>query len=250
VSPGRIAILAAVALATAIVGVITGGNSLVTVPVMIMVGFEPRAAVATNMFALCFMTLAATVRFARERYETRGVTVPLAIITGVTSAAGAALTVALPERAVKTMIAVSLGVMILFLAARPNFGAAPAEVTPARRAVGWALATVLGVYGGLYSGGYTTLLTFVCVALFGVPLLGAVGLTKLVNFVSCVAATIVFFRAGAVELRTGLAMGAAMAAGGYIGAALAIKRGHGFVRVMFLVTVALLTIKVVYDLAR
>ncbi len=70
--PATLALLCGVAFATAIVGVITGGNSLVTVPVMMMCGFQPRAAIATNMFAITFMTLAATMRFARESSTAKG----------------------------------------------------------------------------------------------------------------------------------------------------------------------------------
>src|SRR6185369_12681945 len=66
VSPALVALLSAIVFVTSIVGVITGGNSLVNVPVMIMLGLSPRTAVATNMFAVTFMTASATARFARE----------------------------------------------------------------------------------------------------------------------------------------------------------------------------------------
>ena len=41
---------------TSVVGVVTGGNSLITVPVMLSFGIEPCTAVATNMFALTFLS--------------------------------------------------------------------------------------------------------------------------------------------------------------------------------------------------
>ena len=37
---------------TSAVGVVTGSNSLITVPVMFQFGIEPKVAVATNMFGL------------------------------------------------------------------------------------------------------------------------------------------------------------------------------------------------------
>jgi uncharacterized protein len=37
---------------TATISVVTGGSSLLTVPVMLSFGFEPHVAVATNMLAL------------------------------------------------------------------------------------------------------------------------------------------------------------------------------------------------------
>ena len=48
---------------TSVVGVVTGSNSLVTVPVMFQFGIEPKIAVATNMFGLTFMNIGATIPF-------------------------------------------------------------------------------------------------------------------------------------------------------------------------------------------
>lgn len=250
-SPGLIALLSGLVFVTSIVGVVTGGNSLVNVPVMILAGLEPRTAVATNMFALTFMTFSATARFARDRLVSWRLALPLCVLTLVTSAAGAQLTVVLPERTVKTIVAVSMVAMMVILAARPRFGQAARETTPLGRAAGYVLAAVLGIYGGLFSGGYTTLLTFVSVGCFGITLLEAVGLTKLVNLVSCASATVVFFVGGLVDLRVGAPMAAAMLAGGWVGAHLATRGGDRFVRVVFLVTLGALALKLlVFDILR
>ena len=48
---------------TSAIGVVTGSNSLVTVPVMFQFGIDPKIAVATNMFGLTFMNIGATIPF-------------------------------------------------------------------------------------------------------------------------------------------------------------------------------------------
>jgi len=243
VSPSLIAVLFVVAFGTSIIGVITGGNSLVNVPVMIWCGMQPREAIATNMFACVFMTLSATVRFHREGLVRHKLALPLCAITLVTSVIGAQLTVVLSEAAVKTTVGASLVVMLIFMAARPRFGDTQSAPTPTRQALGYLACAVLGVYGGMYSGGYTTLLTFACVTAFGMPLLSAVGLTKLINLVSCAAATALFFSARVVDLRVGIPLCVAMLGGGWVGAHLAIRRGEKFVRVTFLIMVGVLAVK-------
>jgi hypothetical protein len=50
---------------TSVIGVVTGSNSLITVPAMLAFGIEPRVALATNMFGLMFMSLGGTLPFAR-----------------------------------------------------------------------------------------------------------------------------------------------------------------------------------------
>src|SRR4029079_9289023 len=51
---------------TSVIGVVTGGNSLNTVPAMLAFGIEPRVALATNMFGLTFWSLGGTLPFLRS----------------------------------------------------------------------------------------------------------------------------------------------------------------------------------------
>jgi uncharacterized membrane protein YfcA len=235
--------LTAAAFVIAVIGVITGGNSLISVPLLMLAGMRSREAIATNMLAVTCMTLSATLRFDRERLVDRKLALPLCALSLATSIVGARLTVLLSDRVVHTTIAVSMVAMLVFLAARTQFGVTATATSRARRAIGYVAATVLGVYGGLFSGGYTTVLTFVCVICFGVPLMQAVGLTKLVNFVSSAAATAVFIQARLIDWRVGVPLSLAMLIGGWAGAHLSIRRGHRFVRAVFLSVVAALAIK-------
>lgn len=252
---------------TAAVGAITGGNSLINVPLMITVGMSPRHAVATNMFAVGFMTISATARFARGGLIRRELLLPLGVITAVTSGAGAVIAVKLPDAVVKLVVAISMAALVAFMVSRRRSkpqdpvtvapatvapaGVAPTTVAPAtvappsrqRRLLGYAAATLLGVYGGFFSGGYTTLMTVLCTAAFGLTMMESVAITKPVNLVSCVAACVVFFMGGLIDLRIGLPLAAANLVGGWIGAHVAIKQGDRFVRVVFLATVSALALK-------
>ena len=117
----------------------------------------------------------------------------LGLITAVTSAAGAFLAVNLPETLVKLVVGLSMAAVVVFMAARAREKHLARRRTPTRRIIGYAAATVLGVYGGFFSGGYTTLMTVLCVATFGLTMMESVAMTKPVNLVSCAAASVVFF---------------------------------------------------------
>jgi uncharacterized membrane protein YfcA len=71
---------------------------------------------------------------------------------------------------------------------------------------------------------------------------------KLVNVVTNVAAFALFASTGHVLFALGSVMAVANIVGGAIGSHLAIKKGSGFVRVVFLVTVAALVLKLGWDL--
>jgi uncharacterized membrane protein YfcA len=241
-SAGQIALLSVLMVVTGAVGAITGGNSLINVPLMIMVGMSPRQAVGTNMFAVTFMTLSATARFARAGMLNRPrLLVPLGAITLVTSALGAFIAVKLPEAVVKTVVGVSMAALVVFIALKRN--ATPPPSTPGRRWAGYLGTAGLGVYGGFFSGGYTTLMTVLCVICFGLTMMESVAITKPVNLVSCVAASLVFFAGGLIDLRIGLPLAGANLLGGWLGAHLALKGGDRFVRLLFLLTVAALAAK-------
>ena len=59
-------ILIIVFLITSFIGVVTGSNSLITVPVMFQFSIDPKVAVATNMFGLTFMSIGASIPFLRQ----------------------------------------------------------------------------------------------------------------------------------------------------------------------------------------
>ena len=244
---GQILLLSALMLATGAIGAITGGNSLINVPLMITVGMSPRQAVATNMFAVTFMTISATARFARAGMLKNRLLIPLGAITFATSALGALIAVKLPETVVKLVVGVSMAALVIFIAVQR--GANPPPPTRGRRVAGLVGTTLLGVYGGFFSGGYTTLMTVLCVVCFSLTMMESVAITKPVNLISCLAASLVFFAGGLVDLRIGLPLAAANLVGGWVGAHFALKGGDRFVRALFLLTVAALAAKLlVWDL--
>jgi len=239
----HIAILTVLMFVTGAVGAITGGNSLINVPLMIAVGMAPRQAVATNMFAVTFMTISATARFARAGVLRWELLAPLGVITLLTSALGALIAVKLPETTVKIIVGISMAVLVIFIALQRK--TAPPPPSPRRRLAGYVGATLLGIYGGFFSGGYTTLMTVLCTVCFSLTMMESVAVTKPVNLVSCAAASVVFFAGGLIDLRVGLPLAVGNLAGGWVGAHGALKGGDRFVRLLFLLTVAGLAIKLV-----
>jgi uncharacterized membrane protein YfcA len=247
-STTQIVVLTLIMVATGAIGAITGGNSLINVPLMMMVGMSSRAAVATNMFAVLFMTVSATARFARDKLISGRLVLPLCVLTAVSSAIGAELAVKLPEAVVKTIVGVSMALLVTFMAARPQATARTVSIPPPAALLGFVLTFVLGIYGGLFSGGYTTLMTFLGVACFGLRMLESVALMKPVNLVSCAAACVVFFAAHLIDWRVGIPIAAANLVGGYLGAHWAVRSSEKLVRGIFLATVAALALKLLaYD---
>lgn len=233
---------------TSAVGVVTGSNSLVTVPVMFQFGIDPKVAVATNMFGLTFMAIGATIPFLRQKTIDRKRVTPLILLTLAGSAIGAGLVGFITGNTLKIIVSVSMILVTIFTLLKRNAGVEKTEnITGSALIFAYILAFVLAIYGGLYSGGYVTLLTATCVAFLGMTFTEAVASTKLINvFSSCVASAI-FMRQGLVDYRLGAILAVTMFVAAYVGAKTVTRVNDLWLRRIFLTTIIILAIKTIID---
>jgi len=235
-------------LVTTAIGVVTGSNSLVTVPVMFQFGIEPKVAVATNMFGLTFMAIGATLPFLRQgKIEFKRLS-PLVFITLIGSALGAMLVGWISDKTIPIIVSVAMIVVAIFTLVKRDTGVKkPESVSSNSLVLAYVLTFVLGIYGGLYSGGYVTVLTTVFVAFLGMTFSEAVAGTKFVNVFSSAIATIVFMWQGLVDYKLGIILAVTMFTGAYIGAHFVTKLNDLWLKRIFLTTVFILAIKTILD---
>src|SRR5688572_14647656 len=252
---------------TSAVGVVTGGNSLITVPVMFAMGIDEKTAIATNMFGLTFMAIGGAIPFLRQGKVDVKKLSPMIILTIVGSAIGAAIVGLITNEAIKLIVTVSMIVVVLFIvlndrakkpiaASEPSQAPDKADVSknaPAHAGgsalLGYGLIFALAIYGGLYSGGYVTVLTAVLIAFFGMTYAGSIAATKVLNVFSSSIATAVFIYQGLVNFRLGAILAVTMFAGAYVGAHYATKMNEVWLRRIFLSAVLLLALKTIIDFA-
>ncbi len=241
-------ILVLVFLVTSTIGVVTGSNSLISVPAMFQFGIPAREAVATNMFALVFMAAGSTIPFARAGKLDVRRTWPLLVLTAIGSTLGALLVGLITDSSMRIIVSVAMFVVAVFILFRRNAGVESESVSTKMVALASIGTFLLAIYGGLFSGGYVTMLTALLVAFFGLKFSEAVGATKLLNVVSSGVAAAVFIWQGLVDLRLGIILGITMFVGGYIGGHYASKMDEVWLRRIFLAAVFALAIKTIYDI--
>jgi uncharacterized protein len=235
---------------TAFISVVTGGTSLITVPVMMQLGIDPHVAVATNMLTLVFLSLGGTVPFLKGRLIPRKRLPVLIGLTLIGSILGALLMLVVPAKAIPIVVALAMIVVAVFSLIKGNAGISPVAVRPAgiSEAAGYGLTFILGVYGGFFSGGYVALLTAALVAFFGITFIEAVAVTKVLNLFSSLVATAVFAVRGLIDWKLGLILGAVSFAGAAAGAGLARNLSNHALRRVFLGAVLALAAKtLLYD---
>lgn len=233
---------------TSIIGVVTGSNSLITVPVMFQFGIDPKVAVATNMFGLTFMNIGATIPFLRRgTIDTKKVT-PLIIITLFASAIGAGLVLLITPANIKLLVSIAMIAVTIFTLLKRDAGIAEvAEISTKARGLTYVLTFALGIYGGLYSGGYVTMLTAALVAFFGMTFTESVASTKLINIFSSAIATLIFMWQGLVDYKLGFILAVTMFIGAYIGAHTVTKLSDVWLKRIFIAAVLILAVKTLID---
>ncbi|MBD1909912.1 MULTISPECIES: sulfite exporter TauE/SafE family protein [unclassified Leptolyngbya] len=241
-TPLEILLLASIFLAASIISVIAGSTSLVTVPIMFVFGVEPSTAIATNMFALTFMSIGGTLPFiGKGVINTKRL--PLLIgLTLISSILGALLVLIIPSTSIPLVVSISMIAVSILSVINQKAGLVTVEgQTPCIAAIaGYVVTFLLGIYGGFFSGGYVTLLTAAYVMLFRMRFVEAIATTKLINVFSSLIATLIFMHQGMVDYPLGVILGASMFVGGLIGANLTLKLSNAWIQRIYLTVIAIL----------
>lgn len=247
---GLVLMVVLAGLAAGWIDAVVGGGGLLQLPVVMLIpGLTPVQALATNKMGSVFgtATSAATyVRRVRPDLRTAGATAAVALAA---SFGGALVAAVLPAAVIRPVILVALVAVAVFTAVRPQLGHShQLRFTGAAHLVrALLIGLVIGFYDGVLGPGTGTFLIIALVTVLGYDFLHGSATAKIVNLCTNLGALAFFLPQGHVVLGLGLLLGVSNLAGGYLGARMAIARGTGFIRVVFLVVVAALIVRLGWD---
>lgn len=251
--PVTIMLLLLTALAAGWVDAITGGGGMVQVPMLLLNLPQSPAAVAlgTNKVASVLGTATAAATYIRRIRPRLRTALPMAAAAFAAALLGARTAVELPRDVIEPIIIVALSVVWVFMLLRPSLGIEEQLRFPAGRrhyVIAITAGALIGFYDGLIGPGTGSFLIIVLVAGLGYSFLNASVTAKIVNLGTNIAAIIIFGSADSIIWTLGLLMAAANVLGAFVGARTALKRGSQFVRIVFLVVVALLILRLGWNL--
>ena len=222
-----------------------GGGGLIQLPALLLL--LPKVPVPTVLGTGKVASLAGTSASAfRYLRGLAGVpinwpTVAVAAVTaGCFALLGARAVSGLNKELVKPLVLALLVLMAAYTFWRKDFGSLHTPRLHGRRELwtGVALGASIGFYDGFFGPGTGSLLLFAFVGLFGYDFLAASASAKVVNIATNLAGLAYFISTGQVLYYYALPMAACNVLGSTLGARLALSRGTGFVRVLFLVVVS------------
>lgn len=251
-------VVLALILAAAVAGwidAVVGGGGLIQLPAL-LIGLPdstpPAAILGTNKISSVWGTLTSSILYAiKVKPDWRSVGW-LVVGSSTGSALGAQAARFLPREIFTPIVLVALVVVGLYTWRRPELG-----LLTQRKHVGHrhylstlAIGLAVGAYDGILGPGTGTFFVILLVGVLGWGFLDASAQAKIANLVTNLSAIAVFAAHGTILWQLGLMMGAANLVGGFVGARTAIRKGNDFVRKVFLVVVALLIVRLAYDVVR
>jgi uncharacterized membrane protein YfcA len=231
---------------------VAGGGGLLQLPALLLAAPQVPVATAlgTNKLASIMGTSTAAVTYGRRTkldWRTLG---PAALLAVVCSGLGALSASLVPTAYFRPIIMAMLLAVALFVVFRPQFGTLQRDLEPAthRRVIALLLAgVVIAFYDGVLGPGTGSFLIFTFIGVLGQDFVHSSAMAKVINAGTNLGALVVFAAQGHVLWLVGLGMAVFNIAGARLGAATALKRGSGFVRVVLLVVVTVLVGKLMFD---
>lgn len=246
-----LAFLCVFAFMAGLIDAAVGGGGLIQIPALFNILPNTSAATlfGTNKFASAVGTLSAARSYLKRVKLPWRLVLPAASAAFAMSFAGAATVSLLPKDILRPMVLLLLIVMAVYTLWKKDFGQLHKPVTIGRREmlVGLLIGGAIGFYDGLFGPGTGSFLMFLFIRFFAFDFLHASAAAKVVNLSTNVAALLFFIPSGNVLFGFALPMAASNMAGAMVGSYLAMKKGAGFVRVLFLILTSVLIVKLGWD---
>ena len=249
-----LAVLGILAFVAGFIDSVVGGGGLIQLPAL-LIGF-PKTPVptlfGTNKISALAGTSMAAIQYSRHiRYNFK-LLLTVAFFAFVASFAGAKTVSIINPAVLKPVILVILVLIGIYTFLKKDLGTVQSKTLSENKkmVLGSLLGLLVGFYDGFLGPGTGSFLVLGFVVLLGFEFVSASAYAKIINCATNVSALFVFIRQGNYLLGVAVVMAVGNIAGSLIGSRMAIKKGNHFIRIFFLIVVAILIIRYAYDVFR
>jgi hypothetical protein len=238
-SPFEISVLIAGGLAAGVINTLAGGGSLITVPLLVLIGLPGTVANGTNRVGITLQSLVSVWRFEAEGVSELRRAVPLLVPIVIGSVTGAAVAARIPDAVFERVFAVVM--LLLLYPMLRGVGASKPDVEPRlwSRGVTMTVFFAIGVYGGAIQAGVGIVLLF-ALSHAGFDLVRANALKMVVVSALAVVALPVFILEDRIAWVPALVLSVGFVIGAALGTRLAVRNGERIIRPALTISVVAL----------
>ncbi|MCJ8322254.1 MAG: TSUP family transporter [Rhizobiales bacterium] len=226
---------------------LAGGGGLITVPLLLLTGMSPLAAIATNKFQAVFGTPTSSITVYRKKIVTKQDVFQLVFASLAGSCIGAIVLLFVDAKKLEIIIPIillSIAFYFLFAPKIKDDGQRQPKIS--RPLYRFVIVPIIGFYDGILGPGTGSFFAAAGVALRGQNLVKSTSIAKFLNLASNLAALIIFIFSGHVVWLIGAIMIFGQILGGYLGSMAIINGGTKFIRPLIIVMSFGMTGKYIY----
>jgi hypothetical protein len=216
-------------IASGFLNVVAGGGSLLTLPLLTLLGMGIDVANGTNRIAILLQNIVAVRNFHKNRVLPVKTALLYAVPAAIGSIVGTAIVVDISKDLLKKIVGVVLLIMAVFLLSKPKMW-----TEERKKSVNVFLTAFvffcIGVYGGFIQAGVGFFFIFFTATLLGFDLVRNNALKVFIVLAYTPISLLIFVLNGKVEPLAGLILGLGSMLGASMGARFAIKKGANWLR--------------------
>ncbi len=245
-SLGSLFFLAMVAFLAGIIDAISGGGGLLTLPTYLLIGIPGNLISGTNLSSSIPGALVAAVRFTKggkAHIKSALIGGPMAIVGAIL---GARLNLFIPAHIIEYIVMILVPIIGVIVMLKPTLGNENQVHTLSQGHIcirALLIGFFIGGYNGFIGAGAGTFYLLAFAVFLKLDLVTASGTTKVCGLFSVFAAVVTYGASGAILWDVAIFVAVFHMSGNYIGAGLALKKGAKVIRPMFILALALLTLR-------
>ena len=234
----------------ALVDAIVGGGGLITIPALLATGMPSHLALGTNKFASSMGTISSAYHYYKSgviNFKLLKFLLPLSLIG---SAIGVYTVLQIDSSFLKPLIIVMVLIIGTYTLIKKDIGLKNnfKGINKKKILLGMLLAICLGFYDGFFGPGTGSFIIFGLIGIFGFDFKHASANSKFMNFTSNFTALILFLINGQIWFLYGIPMAISMVIGAKVGATIAVKKGAGFIKPVFVIVSFALVLKMLLEM--
>lgn len=227
---------------------LSGGGSVISLPIMIGLGIPPTLANGTNRVAILAGNIGSVATLRRAGFLDQRILLQFALPVLVGASIGASLAVHLTD----TLFRILLACALVFVVVASNIKSSTfiknqGEMPQSTRWVGWLVFFLVGFYGGLVQVGVGFILIFALSRFTGLDLVRVNALKGALATLFILVSALIFIGAGLVSWQAALAQGAGGMLGGWLGGKFQIRKGESIIRRAIQLDAVIMAFRLLWD---
>lgn len=230
---------------------VVGGGGLIQTPLLLITFPKMPLPIlfGTNKIAALAGTSISAFNYAKRITFNYKLLFVIALSCFISSFLGARFVSRIDSDILKPIILVILIAIAVYTFFKKNLGLTETKELPFKKQMiyGSCIGIVVGFYDGFFGPGTGSFFVLGFVVILGFEFVKASAYAKIVNCITNISALIVFIKQGNYILQLAILLAVFNIIGSFIGSHMALKKGNGFVRIIFLVIVTMMILKYGYD---